>query len=77
MPNVQTARILCLLLIKSMARGGDRGGRKPRLSPEQKKVSVTYRLQPNLLKLLKAQSEMQNISQTELLEQILTKHFYA
>jgi hypothetical protein len=40
-------------------------------------VSVTYRLQPNLLKLLKAQSEMQNISQTELLEQVLTKHFYA
>lgn len=75
MRNAQTPKILCLLLTKSMARGGDRGGRKPKLSPEQKKISVTHRLSPNLLKLLKGQSESLNITQTDLLEQILSKHF--
>jgi len=58
-----------------MPRGGYRGGIKPILPPEQKKVTRAFSLSPALDKAIADTAKSRNISKSELVETILIAYF--
>jgi len=54
-----------------MPRGGDRGGRKPKILPELKRITVSVSIDPILLALLKSLAKEKGVSLSAYVEQML------
>jgi len=54
-----------------MGRGGDRGGRKPKILPELKRITVSISINPILLAVLKSLAKEKGVSLSAYVEQML------
>lgn len=52
-----------------MPRGGDRGGRKPKLNPDLKRVPSAFKLAPETRAILKAEKDRQGKSEGVLIDE--------
>ena len=58
-----------------MSKGGDRGGRKPTLPPDQKRANIGFRLPAPIIDRLKAEAASQGTSVGKRVEGILASRY--
>ena len=60
-----------------MPRGGDRGGRKPKILPELKRITVSISINPILWAVLKSLAKAKGLKMSAYVEQMLLKNMEA
>ena len=60
-----------------MPRGGDRGGRKPKILPELKRLTVSVSIDPILWAVLRKLAKEKGVSLSAYVEQMLLKNMEA
>jgi len=60
-----------------MPRGGDRGGRRPLILPELKRITVSVSIDPILWAVLKSLAKEKGVSLSAYVEQMLLKNMEA
>ena len=60
-----------------MPRGGDRGGRKPKILPELKRITVSISIDPILWAVLKSLAKEKGVSLSAYVEQMLLRNMEA
>jgi len=60
-----------------MGRGGDRGGRRPLILPELKRITVSVSIDPILWAVLKSLAKAKGVSLSAYVEQMLLKNMEA
>ena len=60
-----------------MPRGGDRGGRKPKILPELKRITVSVSIDPILWAVLKSLAKARGLKMSAYVEQILLRNMEA
>jgi len=60
-----------------MPRGGDRGGRKPKILPKFKRKTISISINPILLAVLKSLAKEKGVSLSAYVEQMLLRNMEA